>query len=533
MRLFQVLLATATGLCAAASAQSITRSRISQGFAAIHTADLKRDLEYLTSPALQGRLSLENGSEEAAHWIAKEFQRAGLKPLNGSYLQPVRVIRFETDRAASGITVRRNGAAETFKALDAAGSFPRNVEASGAVVFAGFGITAPELDYDDYAGIDAHGKIVLIFDHEPQENDPHSRFNGKGSTRYAGTYAKALNAQRHGAIGVLLTAEPNRQHLSNAERLAKVRNPAQRARIASQALADGAVTIPVFNIGEKIAGDLLDGQAKALQSAIDAKLEPQSKELPGVKIDLKVVNSSVREGTTYNVAGLIEGSDPRLNGETVIFSAHYDHDGPAPDGSYYPGADDNGSGTVGVVELARAFAKNYIKPRRSLLFLVFAAEERGLLGSYYYVAHPLRPLEKTRAEINFDMIGRDETPSRQTEGVIDIAADTTNELNLIGTNYSPDYRATVERANNMIGLNLIYKWDQEPALNIFFRSDQYPFTLRDVPAVWWFTGFHPDYHQTSDTVEKIDFAKMGKILKLAYVAGFDFGDQPNPPKFKP
>src|SRR6185369_14331336 len=108
---------------------------------------------------------------------------------------------------------------------------------------------------------------------------------------------------------------------------------------------------------------------------------------------------------------------------------HYDHDGPAPDGTFYQGADDDGSGTVGVVELARAFARNDIKPRRSLLFVVFAAEERGLLGSYYYVAHPLRPLETTRAVINFDMIGRDETPSRQTEGVIEIAPDTTNELN--------------------------------------------------------------------------------------------------------
>ena len=525
--------AFASLFCAAVSAQSITRSRISQGFAAIQSADLKRDLEYLTSPALQGRLSLEKGSEEAVHWIAKEFEKAGLKPLKGSYLQPVRVIQYETDRQGSGITVRRNGAAETYQAPDAVVNFPRNIEASGDVVFAGFGITAPELEYDDYAGIDAHGKVVLVFDHEPQENDPGSRFNGKGSTRYAGAYAKALNAQQHGAIGVLVVAEPNRQHLSNAERLAKVRNPAQRARIASQALADGAITIPMFTISEKIAGDLLDGQSKALQTAIDAKLQPQSKELAGLKIDLKVVDTAVREATTYNAVGLIEGSDPRLKDETIIFSAHYDHDGPAPDGKYYPGADDNGSGTVGVVELARAFAKNDIKPRRSLLFIVFAAEERGLLGSYYYVAHPLRPLEKTRAEINFDMIGRDETASRQTEGVIDIAPDTTNELNLIGTNYSPDYRATVERANNLIGLKLNYKWDQEPALNIFFRSDQYPFTLRDVPAVWWFTGFHPDYHQTTDTIEKIDFAKMEKILKLAFVAGFDFGDQPEPPKFKP
>jgi hypothetical protein len=520
-------------LCAAAPAQSITRSRISQGFAVIKQADLKRDLDYLTSPALQGRLSLAKGSEEAAHWIAKEFEKAGLKAIGGSYLQPVPLIEFETNREQSGITVHRNGSAQTFHAPDAVANFPKDLDASAPVVFAGFGITAPELDYDDYAGVDVHGKIVLVFDHEPQENDASSRFNGKGNTRYAGAYAKTLNAQRHGAIAVLVIPEPNRQHLSNAERLAKVRSPQQRARIASQALVDSAIHIPLFSISEKIGDDLLGGQGKVLQSAIDANLKPQSKELPGATVDLKVVNGSVRQGTTYNVAGLIEGSDPTVKAETVIFSAHSDHDGPAPDGKYYPGADDNGSGTVGVVELARAFAANDIKPRRSLLFIVYAAEERGLLGSYYYAAHPLRPLETTREVINFDMIGRDETPSRQTNGVIEIAPDTTNELNLIGTNYSPDYRATVERANNVIGLKLNYKWDQEPALNIFFRSDQYPFTLHDVPAVWWFTGFHPDYHQTTDTVEKIDFPKMQKILQLAYVAGFDFGDQQNPPEFRP
>src|SRR5205823_7474439 len=134
-------------------------------------------------------------------------------------------------------------------------------------------------------------------------------------------------------------------------------------------------------------------------------------------------------------------------------SAHYDHDG-ASATVVFPGADDNGSGTVGVVELARAFAAARPKPKRSLLFAVFAAEERGLLGSYYYAAHPLRPLETTRAVINFDMIGRNETPSTQTNGLIDIAADTSNELNVIGTKYSPDYRETVVRANELVGLKL-------------------------------------------------------------------------------
>ena len=135
--------------------------------------------------------------------------------------------------------------------------------------------------------------------------------------------------------------------------------------------------------------------------------------------------------------------------------------------------------------------------------VVRAAEERGLLGSYYYAAHPLRPLTTTRAVINFDMIGRNETPSAQTEGLMQIDKDTSNELNLIGTINSPDYREVVEAANRRVGLRLSYKWDQDAALNIFQRSDQFPFALHDIPAVWWFTAFHPDYHQATDTLEKI------------------------------
>jgi Zn-dependent M28 family amino/carboxypeptidase len=244
-------------------------------------------------------------------------------------------------------------------------------------------------------------------------------------------------------------------------------------------------------------------------------------------VELRAVVSERKRANSYNVAGLIEGSDPVLKNETIVFSGHFDHDGTGPLGVLH-GADDNGSGTVGVVELARAFAANPIKPRRSLLFIVFAAEERGLLGSYYYVSHPLRPLATTRVNINFDMIGRNEAadPRVQTE----ISPDTTNELGLIGTHYSRDYREVVERNNEFVGLKLNYKWDRDSANSVLFRSDQYPFLQHDVPGVWWFTGFHPDYHQVTDTVEKINFEKMTKILKLAYLSGFEFADTERVPK---
>jgi hypothetical protein len=499
-----------------------------QGIDRIQTSDLRRDLTYLSSDALQGRLSLTPSSEIAIHWIEAEFKKAGLK----TSLQPAPLWEFQPNHDAGYLKIRHAGKEETFRSPDATGQYPEKVDVSGGVVFAGFGITAPELGYDDYRGIHAKGKIVVVFDHEPQETDPRSIFNGRGNTRYATIRVKALNAQTHGALAVLLAPEPNRKHLTNQERIAKIGSGAQgNPNISSEAIIGDELRIPYMSISDAVTARLL-GAPGDLQSQIDGTLTPASRDVPGTTVSLHMENFVAQRKRSFNVAGLLEGSDPALRRETIVVSGHFDHNG-ADGARIWHGADDNGSGTVGVVELARAFSSGATRPKRSLLFIVFAAEERGLLGSYYYVQHPLRPLAFTRAVVNFDMIGRDETPSRQTDGVIEIAPDTSNELNLIGTNYTPEYRQTVEQANQRVGLRLNYKWDQEASLNIFFRSDQFPFTLRGIPAVWWFTGFHPDYHQTTDTVDKIDFAKMEKILKLAYLSAWQFSNEAKTPAFSP
>ncbi len=479
-------------------------------------------------------MSLQRGSEVAMQWIASEYAKAGLRPVVGdSFIQPVPLIEYRMDRDGSGLTVERGGKKSQYRFPDAYGYFPYDVTVRAPVVFAGYGITAPELNYDDYAGIDVRGKIVLVFDHEPQENDAASIFNGTGNTRYASSHVKALNAQKHGAVAVLTVAEPNRKHPSPQERMARVTSTRDRARIPSQAIDGDDVHIPLYTVSDAIATELIAAGGRKpgeIQSAIDAKLQPHSMALPGVEATLCSLTRERRRASSGNVLGMIEGGDPVLKNETVIYTAHFDHNGVGPNGVFH-GADDNGSGTVGVVALAHAFARNPARPKRTIVFAVFAAEERGLLGSYYYTEHPPRPLATTRAVINFDMIGRNETPSEQTKGLIEIAPDTSNELNLIGTKYAPAYRRAVERLNENVGLRLSYKWDDEAALNIFFRSDQFPFTLHDVPAIWWFTAFHPDYHQVTDTVDRINFPKMEKIVRLAYLAGWEFGDTANPPRF--
>ena len=508
-----------------------TSPRVQAGFDAIQAARLKADLTFLSSDAMEGRRSLERGSEVAIQWIASEFAKAGLLPAAGdSYLQPVPLFEYASDRNLSTLTLRRGGlSAETFRAPDAVANTPLEGSFAGPVVFAGFGITAPELGYDDYAGIDATGKIVLIFSHEPQENDANSVFNGKGNTRYLSAMAKVRNAERHGAVAVLILNDPNHE---SSVRTGGRGQQGTRPRIPSEQLAEGGPSIPNLTISAKL-GELLFAaagkKAADVQTSIDAKPAPESFDIPGTRVDVHLATAEKRRARSYNVAGLIEGSDPALREETIVFSGHFDHDGAGPAGIYH-GADDNGSGTVGVVELARAFAANPVKPKRSLLFIVFAAEERGLLGSYYYASHPLRPLATTRAQINFDMIGRNEAEDPRV--ITTISADTSSELGLLGTHYSPDYRETVERANRAVGLQLTYKWDFDAYNQVLFRSDQYPLLLHDIPAVWWFTGFHPDYHQVTDTVEKINFTKMAKILRLAYLAGFEFADGRSTPRFE-
>ena len=511
------------------------------GLERIQQADLRDGIGFLASDPLEGRMSLQPGDDQAIEWIAKAFGQAGLQPIgtdghgHPGYLQAVPLIEYRADAKASWLELTVGGKSRRIRWADAHGALPFPHKAQGELVFAGYGITAPELGYDDYAHLDVRGKIVVVFEHEPRETDPASPFNGTGNTRYATNYVKVLNAQKHGALGVLFAGEPEHNHPTVEEIRTRIGHHQEHAAnpIPLQALADQAVQIPSMSLSPALAAEVLAHSGKSalqLQQGIDQGLKPQSQVLDSLSATLTLQPTAVRKGISYNVVGLLPGSDPKLKAETVIISAHHDHDGESG-GKIWHGADDNASGTVGVVELARAFAAAGHAPKRSILFAVFAAEERGLLGAYYLAAHPLRPLATTRAMINFDMIGRDETPSPQTAGLIDVPADTRNRLNLIGAAYSPDYARTVAAADRSVGLVLDDRFDHEYALNVFFRSDQFPFVLHNIPAFWWFTGFHPDYHHPSDTPEKIDYPKMQKILQLAYLSAWDFADEATPPKF--
>ena len=527
MRL-RTMAAAALGLAAAAFCQTgDPRPRASR---------LRADLEFLCSDALAGRVSLGPGAEIAARYIAADFAKSGLRPGAGEgYLQPFPLVGYRGDPQKSILKLTRDGVTKAFHAgVDFAGSFPRRIEVKAPLVFAGYGITAPEYGYDDYANLDAAGKVVLVFDHEPQEDDPHSVFNGTGNTLHAGRQIKIANARRHGAAALLIASEPARLHAGLLERAPRGASQGQpmRAMAPTQALDDPG-QIPAFSVSDNVFAELVASSGEKpteLERAINVSLHPHSSALGNTVVELAAAPAEATPGTSFNAAGLMEGSDPAREGETVLITAHYDHLG-KQNGRLYPGANDNASGTVAVMELARLFAAARERPKRSLLFVVFGSEEESMLGSFYYTAHPLRPLEGTRAVINLDMIARDERHIPQSEGVIEIPADTSNEVNLVGTYYSPDLERVIERENQRVGLTLDTKFERDHALNTLFRCDHLPFLAAGIPAVWLFGGFHPGYHEPVDTVEKLNFAKMEKVIRLAYGVAAEIADTETGPRF--
>ena len=498
---------------------------------------VRADLDFLTSGVLAGRASLTPEADVAARYIAAEFQKAGLLPANAdSYLQPFPLVAYRADLARRSLTLNRAGKVKTFDGgSDFLGSFYRDMDIKAPVVFAGYGITAPEYRYDDYANLDVKGKIVLIFDHEPQEADPRSIFNGEGHTLHAGRWMKAANARRHGAIGLLIGNDPL-HHTSSAfsnKQMVGV-SPSLRASAPPQAL-DDPDQIPVFLISDNTFAELLlptHTSPRQLQEQIDSGLKPHSGLLADTTVEMSAANAEQHRGVSMNAVGFLEGSDPNLKGDTVILTAHYDHLG-VQNGHLYPGANDNASGTAAVMELARLFGSQEVRPKRSLLFIVFGSEEQMMLGSFFYTGHPLRSLERTRAVINLDMIGRNEAHIAQDEGHLHIPADTTKEINLVGSLYSPALRSIILREDRRVGLQLDTKYDADRTLNALFRCDHLPFLIAQVPAVWFFAGFHPGYHEPSDTIDKLNFPKIKKVIELAYLTSLTIANSPTPPRFVP
>ena len=457
---------------------------------------LQQHVSYLASDALDGRRTGTAGANDAARYIAGEFARLGLRPATSGpatrrgsqvmarYLQSFPYVAGvelgKGNQIAIGPT--RLTLSEDWTPL----GFSTNGNVSGSLVFVGFGIKAAELNYDDYVGVPVSGNIAVALPGTPDGDNPHSRF-----FRYVDVQWKAIAARDAGAKALLvISGTPNFKE----ERLARL----QYDNMA------GNVGLPIAVISQQALAKLgADLSFEDLQRLASGKQQSTVKPLSG---PFTVTTDVVRkEVPAYNVIGVLEGSDPVAKKETIVIGAHYDHLGRGGSGSLaqrageiHHGADDNASGTAGMLELARLFTSQRPRPKRTIVFVGFGGEEEGLLGSNYYVNHPFTPLTNTVAMINMDMIGRMKD----------------RKLVIGGVGTAKEWRDIIAKgtADSSRSFSLTLNEDG------YGPSDHSSFYGKQVPVLFFWTGTHIDYHKPSDTWDKINYADQARVLDLvAYI----------------
>ena len=456
--------------------------------AASDTASLMRIVRSLADPRMEGRGAGTAGLDSAASLIAAEMRRLKLEPGgdDGTY--------FQSFEVTTGVTMGEPCAVEVGgKAFPVGDQFqPLGFSSNGTlrapVVFAGYGITAPGYDYDDYAGLDVRDKLVLILSNEPGEMDSTSRFDGSINTPHAELRTKAINAREHGALGMLVVNGP-REHAGEPLR----RPRAEGGGYMTSGLLAGQISEPVAEALLRPAGADLAG----LQRAIDGPTRPHGLALPEsatITVTLKRTRAEMR-----NVIGWIRGRDTT---RTLVVGAHFDHLGYGGESSLAPdsrlphlGADDNASGVAAMLRVAaweasRAAAR---PPAHNLVFCAFAGEEMGLVGSSHFVDAPTRPLESLDAMLNMDMVGRLRD----------------NRLMVMGVGTAAEFPELIEHANRSS------RFDLKTSSDGYGPSDHSSFYKRRRPVLALFTGAHADYHKPTDSADKIDAAGLWRVARFA------------------
>jgi len=454
-----------------------------------NSADPKKyleDVRSLASPEMEGRGAGTRGIERAANLIAHRYRALGLQPAGSkSYFQPFTVItgaklkdgnRLEVDDGKTKHELKLNQDFVPF-------SFSASGEVAGSVAFAGYGATAPEFGYDDYAHLDVKDKIVVILRYEPAGFA--ARSGNAGLTQHSQLITKAINARNHGAKAVILVnGKPPENEADVLTKFGSVNGPENAGVVIVQAKNDAA-------------GSWFAGSGKSLaeiQDQINATSTPDSFAFPETLRIAIGANIEKTRATVNNVLAYLPGKTD----EYIIIGAHYDHLGygnvdslaPSQIGKIHPGADDNASGTAGVLELARLLAPQKGQLQRGILFADFAGEELGLLGSAEWVKEPTRPIEKAVAMINMDMIGRIKD----------------EKLFIGGTGTGATFRELLDEEKGKFPFHVEY------SASGYSASDHTSFVARKIPVLFFFSGLHSDYHKPSDTWEKIDAPDAARLL---------------------
>jgi hypothetical protein len=452
---------------------------------------LRDHVRYLASDELTGRGVDTPGIKLARDYIAREFGKYGLRPGgdNGGYLQEFDVVSGIAIEQPTRIELGEHQAplrvAHDWNPLGFSGSG----KVAAEVVFAGYGITAKDYGYDDYAGIDVRGKIVLLLRYEPPPKSDKSPFQKLPRySNHATLRAKANNARDHGALAMILV---DLNHSGDE----------QKTLLSTQnSLSRGGNSLIAAQVRRSVIEKWLDLQGvslKTLKEKIDQEEKPASRYLPAAHATVQVHLAEVRQ-TTENVIGILPGSDPTLKDQNVVIGAHYDHVGlgyhgtrdSRTEGQIHHGADDNASGVAVLLQLAEQLSRSPAKPARTIVFAAFSAEELGLHGSRHYVNQPSLSLS-TQAMLNLDMVGR----LRE------------DRLTVFGTRSATELGGVVWEEARKLGLEVIES-------DRVGRSDHMSFYNKKIPVLHFFTGSHPDYHRPGDTWEKLNIEGMAKVTEL-------------------
>ncbi len=482
--------------------------------ASITAADLKKHLSVVASAEMEGRETASPGQKKAAGYIESQFKQIGLKaPAQLKNYQQSYPLYKDTLLSAT-LKLGKNKY-QFGKDFIVSTTIPLKFEAkSKEIIFVGYGIA--DKNYDDYAGKDVQGKIIFFFAGEP-------KINGKslsaGLARNAGwsTNKKLVLAKQKGAIAAFIysTDVISNAAIANARKTNIIypRPVNKETERVAYATVLGVIAKNIF--GESVFNDL-NTKAKAGELLNSINLKPELK----VKFEYK---KKQQQFSSTNVIGYLEGSDKK--DEYVFLTAHYDHLGKRDSIIYY-GADDDGSGTVSVIEMAEAFVKAKAEgngPRRTIVFMTVSGEEKGLWGSEYYSDNPLFPLEKTTVDLNTDMVGRSD-PDRKN-------GDSTNYVYVVGDDKISSDLKTISTSVNKkyINLELDYKYnDPNDNQRIYYRSDHYNFARKGVPIIFYYDGMlRPDYHRPSDTIEKINFELMEKRVRFIFLTAWEIANRDN------
>lgn len=471
----------------------------------VNENNLKASLEFLASDVLEGRETATNAEKVSALYLATTLQKYGIEPFgdDGTYFQKfdVSVEKFESSSKlmltdSKGIVIKELFPAEDF------GRFSRSYPDSSflnqntKLIFAGYGITAPEYNYDDYKDIDVKGKTVVLLMDEPVTKDE-TFFEGSKKTKYSETEYKAENAATRGALGVIIISNPEYYAYWN---MFKKYTMSESVSIYNKEKTNSK-SIPILALNKAATETLLANEEFTLDQLMEYKKNgktPSPFELDK-KLDYKLaLYSKIKKAE--NVIGIIKGTDEKLVKEFVVLSAHYDHIGTDSEGIVNNGADDDGSGTVSILEAGRVLSLKK-ENERSIVIAFHTGEEKGLLGSGYLTSNA--PFVKDIiANINMDMVGR------ESEDSIDcIGAD----------KLSKKFAQLVEDVNKRtVNMVLDYKYnDPNDPNKFYYRSDHYNYAKKGIPIVFFFDDMKIDYHQPTDDIEKINFKKLGKITTLA------------------